>query len=212
MDEPFFAPFLAASGKEHPGREETLVRHETDPNLVADKCAHPVTEATYSFQKHMPHHMLDSFPMDWANAATHFFLLREPARVIASYVKGRADFEREDLGFAPQRRLFDQLELQTGKRPPVIHSSDILRAPEKALRVLCKAIAIPFDEAMLSWPAGPRAEDGAWAPYWYASVERSTGFGPPPSKAPDLPTELAEILRVCETDYEALASHALTIN
>jgi len=27
-DEPFFAPFLSVSGKDHPGREETLAAHD----------------------------------------------------------------------------------------------------------------------------------------------------------------------------------------
>ena len=34
-DEPFFAPFLKVTGKAHPGREETLAAHETDPAEVA---------------------------------------------------------------------------------------------------------------------------------------------------------------------------------
>ena len=29
-----------------------------------------------------------------------------------------------------------------------------------------------------TWPAGPRASDGVWAPYWYDAVLRSTGFAP----------------------------------
>jgi hypothetical protein len=29
---------------------------------------------------------------------------------------------------------------------------------------------------MLKWPAGKRTSDGIWAPYWYESVEASTGF------------------------------------
>ena len=41
--------------------------------------------------------------------------------------------------------------------------------------------ASPYDDAMLSWPAGPKPEDGVWAEHWYASAHRSTGFGPPPS-------------------------------
>jgi hypothetical protein len=212
MDEPFFAPFLSVTGKAHPGREETLATHETDPLKVAASCARPQNEKDYVFQKHMPHHMFDGFPMDWAKSAKHFFLLREPIRVIASYVKGRAEFETEDLGFAPQKRLFEKLTDDTGARPPVIHSEDILRDPKAALRVLCAALDMPFHKSMLSWSAGPRAEDGAWAPYWYASVERSTGFGPPPTSRPELPRDLKPVLKDCERDYEALSQYALTFD
>lgn len=210
IDEPFFAPFLKVSGKDHPGRKETLSRHETDPHRAAKLCASPETNKTYSFQKHMPHHMLDGFPLDWAKGAKHFFLIREPERVLASYIKGRAEFDMQDLGFAPQRRLFETLAEMTGRRPPVIESTAILKNPEAALRGLCRAIDIPFDKAMLKWEAGPRPEDGAWAPYWYQSVENSTGFGPPPIGIPKIPFQYEEILAQCRVDYAVLLRHCVS--
>ncbi len=209
MDEPFFAPFLKVTGKDHPGRRETLERHESDPQKVADMCASLPKNKAYSFQKHMPHHMLPDFSMDWAKDAKHFFLIREPSRVIASYVKGRASFDVDDLGFAPQRHLFDMLTEIQGARPPVIESLDILRAPEMALSVLCEAIDIPFDPAMLSWEAGMRPQDGAWAPYWYESVINSTGFAPPPTSQPKIPRYHNSVARLCQKDYDILANHKL---
>jgi hypothetical protein len=205
MDEPFFAPFLKVSGKAHPGREETLARHECDPDKVAQLCK-ANQDTPYCFQKHMPHHMLDGFPMEWAKGAKHFFLIREPARVIASYAKGREAFELEDLGFAPQRRLWEQLG-----RPAVIDSMDILRWPRTMLSQLCHAIGIPFDAAMLSWEKGPRVEDGAWAPYWYKSVENSTGFTEPPETEPVVPPHYQEMLKACEEDYYAMEARKLTL-
>lgn len=205
LDEPFFAPFLEVTGKPHPGRNETLASHETDPDIVAANCLAPITER-FHFQKHMPHHMLDGFPMDWTHQATHFFLLRHPQRVIASYAKSRTNFDAADLGFAAQHRLWMQLG-----QPPVIHSETILRQPEAALRALCAAINIPFDTAMLSWAQGPRDADGAWAPWWYDSVWQSTGFGPPPSDMPDIAPVHQPLLDACLPEYEALSAHAIKV-
>lgn len=205
IDEPFFAPFLKVSGKAHPGRVETLKRHECDPIKVGQMCrAKPHT--AYSFQKHMPHHMLSGFPMEWSKGAKHFFLIREPARVIASYAKGREHFDLDDLGFALQRRLWEQLG-----RPPVIDSMDILRWPKTMLSQLCRAIHIPFDKTMLSWETGPRETDGAWAPYWYKSVENSSGFMPPPETEPVVPPQYQDMLKACEADYAALEAQKLTL-
>ena len=39
-------------------------------------------------------------------------------------------------------------------------------APAAVLEKLCAACGIAFDNAMLSWPAGPKPYDGAWAPHW----------------------------------------------
>jgi len=198
MDEPFFAPYLKVTGKAHPGREETLERHERDSKKVAAICA-ASPKTTYSFQKHMPHHMLEGFPMGWTKEAKHFFLIREPVCVIASYAKGREIFEIEDLGYARQRRLWEDLGC-----PPVIDSTDILRAPEVMLKRLCAAIDIPWDEAMLSWDAGGRPEDGAWGPYWYKSVENSTGFSPLHESLPQLNEEHFPILEAVQADFDKL--------
>ena len=205
MDEPFFAPYLVATGKEHPGREETLARHETDPDKVGKMClATPLTP--FSFQKHMPQHMVDGFPMDWAKSAKHFFLIREPSRVIASYIRGRAKFLVEDLGFSAQRQLWFELG-----RPPVIDSLDILKAPEVMLRRLCMAIDIPWDPAMLSWEAGLKPEDGAWAPYWYHSVQNSTGFGPPPDKQAIVDEAYKKVLNEVQPDFDILYENRLRL-
>lgn len=212
LDEPFFAPYLAATGKEHPGRAETLVMHETDAKAVAAICAAPAPDdRAYFFQKHMPHHMLPEFPMDWALAsdAKHFFLIREPARVIRSYIKGRADFDLDDLGYGPQRALWDYLAEETGTPPPIVDSMDILRDPHTVLRGLCDALDIRWDGGMLSWRAGARETDGAWAPYWYGSVEGSTGFAPAPTDCPTLPADYHEILAAAQVDYDALYANRL---
>ena len=150
--------------------------------------------------------MLEDFPLQWAAGAAHFFLLRHPQRVIASYAKSRAAFDLDDLGFAAQHRLW----LYFGK-PPVIHSESILNDPEPALHTLCHAIKIPFDPAMLSWAAGPIPEDGAWAPWWYESVWRSTGFGPSPGELPFISSEYETLLEDCLPAYEALAAQAIQI-
>ncbi len=205
MDEPFFAPYLKVSGKDHPGREATLAEHETNPEAVAALCAASVPQR-YFFQKHMPHHMLSEFPMRWANEAKSFFLIRHPQRVIASYAKGRAVFDLDDLGFSPQRHLWETLG-----RPAIIHSETILRHPEAALRGLCTALDIPFDAAMLSWAAGPRDEDGAWAPWWYTNVQASTGFGPPPEKMPDIAPTYTAMLEACLADYDVMSRESLKV-
>ena len=98
-----------------------------------------------------------------------------------------------------------------GTAPPVIDSADILRTPEPALRSLCEALDIPFMSNMLSWPAGPRPEDGAWAPYWYDSVEKSTGFGKASSHQPIVPQQFQDMLAACEIDYEALRTQRLEV-
>ena len=73
---------------------------------------------------------------------------------------------------------------------------------------MCAALDLDFDEAMLAWPAGPRPEDGVWAPHWYHAVHRSTGFAPYVPKR-DFPGHLEDLLDQCLPWYEKLFAHAL---
>ena len=203
-DEPFFAPWLMATDKDHPGREETLTRHESDPRKVARQVLKkPPERKPYYFQKHMPHHMEEHFPVGWTRGCSHFFLIRKPERVIASYIKGRAKFDFDDIGFGPLVKFYDFLKFE-GHDIAIVDCDDILENPELMLRALCRELMIPFDEAMLSWPAGPRPTDGAWAPWWYKSVEASTGFSPPNKTIPKLPKKYHDILEQSRPLYEKL--------
>jgi hypothetical protein len=65
---------------------------------------------------------------------------------------------------------------------------------------------------MLSWPPGPRASDGVWAPYWYDSVRRSTGFVPVVPSAPvALEPPLRPLLDECLPYYEKLRKNKIIV-
>ena len=84
----------------------------------------------------------------------------------------------------------------------MIDSDDILENPKAALSALCEALGIDFDVDMLSWVAGPRAEDGVWASHWYDSVHKSTGFSKPTQSIPDLGNQFSDILRLADRLYD----------
>jgi hypothetical protein len=97
----------------------------------------------------------------------------------------------------------------TGEVPPVIESTAVLNHPEATLRALCERLGIPFEPAMLSWPPGPRATDGVWAPHWYAEVEKTTCFRPYRPKDEPVPAPLESLYEECLAHYERLAVHRL---
>jgi hypothetical protein len=179
-DEPFYAAYLSLSGADHPMREEVLTSQPTDWRDVARALAGPAPDsAPLWYQKHMTHHMLLEIGRDWMRACRHAFLIRHPARVLASYAAKRESVSFEDLGFREQAELFDEAADLAGNAPPVVDADALLADPRGVLTRLCAVLSIPFDEGMLSWPAGPRETDGVWASHWYGSVVRSTEFGAP---------------------------------
>ena len=117
--------------------------------------------------------------------------------MLPSYAQNVAQPTLYDVGYAQHIELLAYLR-SLGQEPPVLDSRLTLLNPRGVLSQLCTQIGIPFDEAMLSWPAGPRSFDGAWAPYWYASVHRSTGFQPyQPKGGASFPDHLRPLLAEC---------------
>jgi hypothetical protein len=211
-DEPFYAAYLARTGLGHPMRAAVLASQPTDARVVADAMAGEAPGgAGVWYQKHMTHHMLDGFDLGWIKACRSAFLIRDPARVLASYVVKRGEVTLADIGVTRQSELFDRECDRLGKAPPVVEGRDVLADPRGTLDRLCHALGIHFDEAMLAWPAGRRDSDGVWAPAWYDAVEASTGFGPPPDEAapPQLSDELTRIADAARPHYERLAAYKL---
>jgi sulfotransferase family protein len=212
IDEPFYAAFLTTTGIDHPMREESMASQPIDPRAVVDRILGPVPGGRpIWYQKHMTHHMVEGFARDWIVEMRNAFLIRAPEDVLVSYVRKREAVTLDDIGFVSQRELFEREADRLGHAPPVIEADDVLADPRAALSALCAALGIPFSEKMLAWPAGRRATDGAWAPVWYAAVERSTGFARPRGKAhPDaLPAHLRHIADAARPHYERLASFKL---
>jgi hypothetical protein len=207
-DEPLYAAFLAATGIDHPGREQVIAAGETDPERVVATITGPVPGGKpLWYQKHMAHHLLPGMRRDWIGGLANVLLIRDPREVVASYVKSRAEVTPEDIGLPQQVELHDAIAAATGTPPPVIDAGDFLRAPEAHLRALCERLGIAFSERMLHWPAGRRASDGAWAPWWYAAVEASTGFEPWRPRDVRLEGEPARVAEACLPHY--LRLHAL---
>ena len=212
VDEPFYAHYLAYTLLNHPGREEVIAAGETNWARVVDMLTGPVPDGKAVFyQKHMTHHMLSHIGHDWFGAVTHVFLIRDPREVLASYLKSRPHATAEDIGVLQEAELYDEITARTGTPPPVIDADEFLRAPEAHLRALCTLLQIPFTDRMLHWPAGPRASDGVWAPYWYDAVLKSTGFEPWRERDRRIPAQHAPLIERCLPVYESLFSRRLAV-
>lgn len=209
VDEPFYACYLDKTGLDHPMRDAILRAQSTEPGEVTEKITGPVPGGlSHYYQKHMTQHMVPGVPRAWMRRMTNVFLIRHPARVIASYAAKRENPTLEDIGFAQQAELFDEVNSWQGS-PVVIDSTDIRKDPETMLKRLCKVIGLPFTPKMLSWPRGGHPEDGAWAPHWYGSVWKSTGFAAAEGPLPQVPEHLQGVHDAAMKHYKRLKSVAL---
>jgi hypothetical protein len=209
FDEPLYAFYLAATGLDHPGRDDVIASQPTSWRAVLSSLAEdPLPPGTaIGYAKHMTHHVLPDVDLTAFAPFRHAFLIRDPRSLLASYARVRSAPTVSDLGLRQQAWLFEEFG------GPVIDSADLLAAPEAGLRALCAALGVPFSAAMLAWPAGPRATDGVWAPYWYDSVWRSTGFTPvAPGPPADLAPSLEPLLDQCLPYYRRLSENKIKID
>jgi hypothetical protein len=208
VDEPLYAFYLDRTGLDHPGREQVIASQPTSWRAVirqlTDGPLPPGRPVCYA--KHMTHHLLPEVDRDALAPLRHAFLIRDPAELLASYARVRATPTLDDLGLWQQAEIFDRFG------GPVIDSHDLLDRPEPVLRALCAALGVPFSAHMLQWPPGPRDTDGVWAPYWYESVCRSTGFGRYRPPGQPLPAPLAALAEQCQPYYDRLHARRLTGN
>jgi len=203
-DEPLYAHYLAVTGLDHPGRDAVLAAQPNRWQDVAAALTGPAQGgADVYYQKHMAHHLLPGIGRGWLGRLGHAYLIRDPAHVVASYARVRGEPTLADLGYPQQAEIFREYG------GPVVDAADVLRDPEAVLRRLCAALGLDFDPAMLSWPPGPRATDGVWAPHWYASVRASTGFAPHDPAPAEVPARLRPLVEAALPYYDELAAHRL---
>lgn len=206
VDEPFYAYYLVRSGADHPGRDAVLA---SQPHTVEAVLAglDAIDDRPVLFIKGMAHHMAGVDVQRIAPWKSLFFI-RDPKQLIASYAQVIAQPTMDDIGLQHMVELFDAIRAAGGETH-VLDSADLVGDPERTLRAVCHALGIPFDAAMLRWEAGPRPEDGVWAPYWYANVHRSTGFSPQPTSSRPLPAHCEALHAEALPLFTHLRSHAI---
>jgi hypothetical protein len=159
------------------------------------------------FLKNMAHHLVE---MNWDFVAhlANVLLIRDPREMLPSLAQTLTAPTLRDTAYKTQVELLDRL-LALGQRPPVLDARELLLDPGSVLRRLCQQLGLPFDEAMLGWPAGPKPEDGVWAKYWYQNVHASTGFVPYKPKKEPFPDRLRPLLEECQPYYDRLLMYSI---
>ena len=108
-----------------------------------------------------------------------------------------------------QAEIFDFVRTRTSSIPPIVDAKDVLKNPERMLRLLCEAVGAEFSQSMLSWPPGMRETDGVWAKHWYGEVAKTTSFQPYLPRHAKVPAHLHEIHERCRECYERLYQYRL---
>ena len=109
------------------------------------------------YEKHMTHHMPRGIDLSWVSEAKHVFLIRSPARVIASYRQKMPSVTEDDIGmFASES--FTMRYPQYWASGQLFWTARMCSQTPRVLRKLCEVLGVPWiDGAMTQWPAGTRS-------------------------------------------------------
>ena len=207
-DEPMYGHYLVYTGLDHAVRDEVVAAMPTGRDEVVDLMLHRPCPTPVWFYKNMAHH-LAGFGMATVDELDGFILTRDPRDMLPSLRIGLGRVPvMSDTGFDVQVAIADRWR-SIGRAPIVVDSRRLLSDPAGVLRRLCERLALPFEEAMLSWPPGPKPEDGVWADHWYGSVHSTTGFAPYRPKDEPFPADLEAIYSECAPLYDRLLEDAV---
>jgi len=202
VDEPLYGHYLQSTGAKHPGASEVLDAMDNDGERVVREvilgpCGRPI-----HFFKNMAHHLPGLAP-GFLDSITNVLLIRDPTEMLPSLATQLNSPTLRDTGLRQQNVILDSI-LARGEKPLVLDARELLLDPPGVLRWACAGLGIPFEDAMLSWPAGPKPEDGVWARYWYHNVHASTGFAPYSPPEDRFPARLKPLLEECLPLYRRL--------
>ena len=210
IDEPFYSFFLKNTGIKHPIYKEVIKEYDSSWDNVANTLIGPIpNNKNIWYQKLMTHHWVDNQQLDWTVNTINCFLIRNPKKVILSYLKIYEDITPELIGFSQQAYIFNYIMKETNKIPIVISSEDILKNPKLMLRKLCNILDIPFLAQMLSWPIGERDSDGIWGEYWYKNVVKTSSFSKSSEKDEEFPEQFSSLLDECNTYYKQIEKYKI---
>ncbi len=216
FDEPLYAHYLARTRARdyHPGAAEVLATMDADgERVVRDVILGDIgftsagARAQLGFFKHMTHHLVE-LDLGFLRETVNVLLTRNPSEMLPSYAREVRHPTLTDVGYQRHVELLRHLRT-LGQEPVVLDATQLLISPRRVLTELCERVGVHFEEGMLSWPSGPRPEDGVWAKYWYTSVHQSSGFRPYVPRAEALPSHLEPLWRECLPYYEELRKLAI---
>jgi len=106
---------------------------------------------------------------------TNTFLIRDPAKTIASFYAMNPNVSLEEIGLEQLCEVFDRVSEQAGEVPIVVDADDLEDDPHGTIRAYCLRLGIPFLPEAMSWKAEHKEEWDIWKD-WHKDAAESSGI------------------------------------
>ncbi len=202
VDEPFYGLYLRHTHADHPAREEVIASQPGTEDDIIGQLHQKATEG-HLFIKNIASHFKALDPARYEDMRT-VFLIRDPRQIITSYAKVIEWPTQDDIGLQRQWSLYRHYSQRSHEPPIVIDSNDLLSDPKAHLERLCHELGLPFEEGMMSWPAGPKPYEGVWGLHWYGNLHRTTTFEKQRSSDDPFPIQHEALYQAARQHYRFL--------
>jgi hypothetical protein len=159
----------------------TIAQQHVDPNHPTDYTgirSHIIDTAAQKpvFFKDMCSHCFNELRSDnhFLRRLTNTFLIRDPAKAIASYYAMNPEVTVEEIGLKQLYGIFEQIK-SLGEHPVVIDADDLENNPEGIIHAYCKALGIRFIGEALTWESEHKEQWKIWKD-WHKDASQSTGI------------------------------------
>lgn len=141
----------------------------------------------------------------------HVFIVRDPAKAIASHFAMKPTVALAEIGYEHQSELFDVVRATAAHEPLVISAERLVDEPAAVVSAFCDRVGLPYLPGALQWEPQDRAE---WrlTRHWHVDATASSGFRAPEKQYANT-VDNNELLRSYDAHhrpfYEHLIEHAL---
>lgn len=142
-------------------RDHILAAAENGPVFFKDMCAHCYAALIED----------DAF----LNRLTNTFLIRDPAKTIASFYALNPDVTLEEIGTEQVCNVVEKVTALAGKSPVIMDADDLEDTPEGTVKAYCEALGLKFIPESLHWDAGHKKEWDIWKE-WHKDAATTCGI------------------------------------
>jgi hypothetical protein len=151
---------------EHPTDYGEIKRHirantKEKPVFFKDMCAHCFEPLAGD----------DAFLRELHNT----FLIRDPAKAIASYYAMNPKVTLEEIGLEQISAIFEKVAEMDGQAPIVVDADDLEEDPDGIIRAYCRRLDLPFIPEAMSWAPEHQEQWDIWKD-WHTDAAKSTGI------------------------------------
>jgi hypothetical protein len=175
LHEPFSYLYYVNRGNATIAQQYVDPEHPTDYTGIKARIEN-TADGQAVFFKDMCAHCFEDLVVDDAflQRLTNTFLIRDPAKAIASYYAINPAVTLEEIGLKQLCGIYEK-SASLGPEPIVVDADDLENDPAGIVNAYCKALGIVFIPRSLTWDSGHQEEWDIWKD-WHKDAAQSSGI------------------------------------